>query len=117
MPFLDTWCSPFEVVLERAVAHRRRRASTQAVRDASQSDASGLGASGLGASGVDVAGLEAAGREVEGAGLLSPSLEAEADRVLARIERLEVAKARVEGGLVDAYAALHTIQSSSWRGW
>ncbi|WP_256794092.1 HNH endonuclease signature motif containing protein [Terrabacter sp. Ter38] len=38
------------------------------------------------------------------------SLDDEADAVLAQIERLEVQKARLEGRLVDAYAALHSVE-------
>ncbi len=40
----------------------------------------------------------------------SRSLHDEADAVLAQIERLEAQKARLEGRLVDAYAALHTVE-------
>ncbi|MBC9820752.1 HNH endonuclease signature motif containing protein [Terrabacter sp. MAHUQ-38] len=39
-----------------------------------------------------------------------PSLLAASEAALARIERLEAEKARIEGRLVDAYAALHTIE-------
>ncbi|MBW8732367.1 MAG: HNH endonuclease, partial [Terrabacter sp.] len=38
------------------------------------------------------------------------SLDDEADAVLSQIERLEVQKARLEGRLVDAYAALHSVE-------
>ena len=40
----------------------------------------------------------------------SLTLDDEADAVLAQIERLEVRKARLEGRLVDAYAALHSVE-------
>ena len=39
-----------------------------------------------------------------------PSLHEAADRVVSQIERLEVRKARLEGQLIDAYAALHSIE-------
>jgi hypothetical protein len=39
-----------------------------------------------------------------------PSLLAAAEATLAQIERLEARKARLEGQLIDAYAALHTIE-------
>lgn len=39
-----------------------------------------------------------------------PSLLAESEAALAQIERLESEKARIEGRLLDAYAALHTIE-------
>ena len=38
------------------------------------------------------------------------SLHDEADAVLSQIERLEVQKARLEGRIVDAYAALHSVE-------
>lgn len=38
------------------------------------------------------------------------SLHEAADRVVSQIERMEVGKARLEGRLVDAYAALHSIE-------
>lgn len=38
------------------------------------------------------------------------SLHEAADRVVSQIERLEIRKARLEGQLVDAYAALHAIE-------
>ena len=40
----------------------------------------------------------------------SLSLDDEADVVLSQIERLEVQKASLEGRLVDAYAALHSVE-------
>ncbi|WP_020143563.1 HNH endonuclease signature motif containing protein [Terracoccus sp. 273MFTsu3.1] len=40
----------------------------------------------------------------------SPTLNDAADAVLSQIERLEVQKARLEGRLVDAYAALHSVE-------
>ena len=41
------------------------------------------------------------------------SLDDEADAVLSQIERLEVRKARLEGRIVDAYAALHSIEEQA----
>ena len=38
------------------------------------------------------------------------SLLDEAEAVLSQIERLEVHKARLEGRIVDAYAALHSVE-------
>ena len=44
-------------------------------------------------------------------GAVAPSsLHDEADAVLSQIERLEVQKARLEGRIVDAYAALHSVE-------
>jgi hypothetical protein len=96
VPFLDTWRSPFEVVLERAVrgGHGQPERETSR-RDATQPDAADRGMAEAGS---------------DDPGLRDATLDAAADRVLAQIERLEVAKARLEGRLVDAYAALHTIE-------
>ena len=41
------------------------------------------------------------------------SLDDEADAVLSQIERLEVRKALLEGRIVDAYAALHSIEEQA----
>src|SRR5689334_8504896 len=38
------------------------------------------------------------------------SLHEAADRVVSQIQRLEVRKARLEGELIDAYAALHSVE-------
>ncbi|MBC9824170.1 HNH endonuclease, partial [Terrabacter sp. MAHUQ-38] len=83
MPFLDTCRSPLEVVLEQAVGRTVGRGSVR--REAARGDG-------------------------EPGGLRDGSLDAASDRVLGQIEWLEVAKARLEGRLVDAYAALHTIE-------
>ena len=47
----------------------------------------------------------------------SLTLDDEAEEVLSQIERLEVQKARLEGRLVDAYAALHSVEEQQLARW
>ncbi|MBC9821039.1 hypothetical protein H9I49_07015, partial [Terrabacter sp. MAHUQ-38] len=103
MPFLDARRSPFEFVLEMPFRRAAGGSCGHAVPVAARASEGPerLERSGLG---VSVAGSD------DDVGLRDAALDAASDRVLGQIEWLEVAKARLEGRLVDAYAALHTIE-------